>query len=58
MNLQLRLDEISDDKKFKDEDVAYFEKEFNDLVLEDGYTSLFSFIKLKEFIRLICPCCS
>jgi len=27
--------------------------EFNDLVLEDGYTSLFNFIKLKEFIRLI-----
>ena len=52
-NLRLRLDEISDDKKFKDEDVAYFEREFNDLVLEDGYTSLFNFIKLKEFVRLI-----
>ena len=53
VNLRLRLDEISDDKKFKDEDVAYFEREFNDLVLEDGYTSLFNFIKLKEFVRLI-----
>jgi len=52
-NLRLRLDEISDDKKFKDEDVAYFEREFNDLVLEDGYASLFNFLKLKEFIRLI-----
>ena len=52
-NLRLRLDEISDDKKFNDEDVAYFEKEFNNLVLEDGYTSLFNFIKLKEFVRLI-----
>ena len=30
-NLRLRLDEISNDKKLKDEDVAYFEKEFNDL---------------------------
>ena len=52
-NLRLRLDEISNDKKFKDEDVAYFEREFNDLVLEDGYASLFNFIKLKEFVRLI-----
>ena len=30
-----------------------FEKEFNDLVLADGYASLFNFIKLKEFVRLI-----
>ena len=52
-NLQLRLDEISDDKKFRDEDVAYFEKEFNDLVLADGYASLFNFLKLKEFVKLI-----
>ena len=52
-NLQLRLDEISDDKKFKHEDVAYIEREFNAIVLEDGYTSLFNFIKLKEFVRLI-----
>ena len=53
MNLQLRLDEISNDKKFKDEDIAYIEREFNDLVLEDGYASLFNFLKLKEFVRLI-----
>jgi len=51
-NLRLRLDEISNDKKFKDEDVAYFEREFNDLVLENGYASLFNFLKLKEFVRL------
>jgi len=53
VNLRLRLNEISDDKKFKDEDVAYIEKEFNDLVLEDGYASLFNFLKLKEFLKLI-----
>jgi len=52
-NLRLRLDEISNDKKFNDEDVAYFEREFNDLVLDDGYASLFNFLKLKEFVRLI-----
>ena len=53
MNLRLRLDEISDEKKFEDEDVAYIEREFNAIVLEDGYTSLFNFLKLKEFVRLI-----
>ncbi len=53
MNLRLRLDEISGDKKFKDEDVAYIERKFNGLVLEDGYASLFNFLKIKEFIKLI-----
>jgi len=53
VNLKLRLNEISDDQKFTDEDVAYIEREFNDLLLEDGYASLFNFVKLKEFIRLI-----
>ena len=36
-----------------DEDVAYLEREFNDLILEDGYASLFNFLKLKEFLKLI-----
>ena len=53
VNLQLRLDEISADKKFEDEDVTNIEREFNDLVLEDGYASLFDFLKLKEFVRII-----
>ena len=53
MNLRLRLNEISEDEKFKDEDVAYIERTFNDLVLEDGYASLFNFLKLKEFLKLI-----
>ena len=53
VNLTLRLNEISSDKKFKDEDVAYIEKEFNDVLLGDGYASLFNYINLKEFIQLI-----
>ena len=53
VNLRLHLDEVSDDKKFKDEDVTYIEKEFNDLLLEDGYASLLNFLKLKEFVKLI-----
>ena len=53
VNLNIHLHEISNIQKLKDEDVAYIEKEFNNLVLEDGYTSLFNFLKLKEFIRSV-----
>ena len=49
----MRLNEIFVDKKFTEEDVAYIEKEFNDFLLEDGYSSLFNFNNLKEFIQLI-----
>ena len=31
--------------------LIYIEKEFNDLLLKNGYASLFNFIKLKEFIE-------
>jgi len=53
VNLNIYLHEISNIQKLKNEDVAYIEKEFNNLVLEDGYTSLFNFLKLKEFIRSV-----
>jgi len=53
INLVLRLNEIYDDKNFEDDDVSYVEKEFNDLLLEDGYKSLFNFSNVKEFVKLI-----
>ncbi len=53
INLNLRLNEIFVDKKLTEDDVSYIEKEFNNLLLEDGYASLFNFINLKEFIQLI-----
>ena len=52
-NLGLRLNEISNDEKFKDEDIGYIEKEFNDTLLEDGYKSLFDLLIFKDFIKLI-----
>ena len=45
--------EISGDKKFDQDDINFIEKEFNNLVLEDGYTHLFHFPKFKEFIKII-----
>ena len=53
VNMNLRLDEISNNEKIKDEDVVYIEREFNDFLLEDGYASLFDYLRLKEFIRSI-----
>ena len=52
-DLNLHLNEISTDQKIKDEDILYIENEFNDLLLEEGYASLFNFLKLKEFVRSI-----
>ena len=37
----------------KEDDITYVEKEFNEILLKDGYVSLFSFPKLKEFVKLI-----
>ena len=53
VNLNMRLNEISGEKKFSEEDVSYIEKEFNNIVLENGYESLFDFLKFKEFAQLI-----
>ena len=53
INFNLRLNEISGEKKFTEEDITYIEKEFNDIVLVEDYASLFNFLKLKEFVRSI-----
>jgi len=52
VDLRTSLYEIYDDKKFTKEDVDYIENEFNTFMLEEGYLSLFSFLKLKEFVKL------
>ena len=55
VNLILRLNEISTENKFNEEDISYIEKEFNEILLEERYASFFNFDKLKEFIKLITP---
>jgi len=54
-NLVLRINEIFTSEKLKGEDVAYFEREFNELLLKNGYTTLINYSKLKEFIQLTSP---
>ena len=42
---------ISSDKKFHDNETNYIETEFNNILLEDDYNSLFNFLLLKKFIK-------
>ena len=50
---KILLYEISDEKKLTTEDIDYIQREFNDLMLEDGYENLFNFSKFKKFIKSI-----
>ena len=52
-NLKMTFYEISDDNKLSVDDVNYIENEFNNLMLEDGYKSLFYFPVFKEFISSV-----
>ena len=52
-NIRISFYEILSDKKLNREDVDYIEREFNDLMLEDGYTNLFYFPIFKEFLKSI-----
>ena len=52
-NLRSSFYEISSDEKLSNEDVNFIEEEFNNLMLEEGFKSLFIFPKFKEFIKSI-----
>jgi len=52
-NTKISFYEISGDKKFNNEDVDYTEKEFNDLMFENGYKKLFDFPTLKNLIKSV-----
>ena len=45
--------EVLGNKKINKENIVFMEKEFNSLLLEDGYNNLFHFPKFKEFIKII-----
>ena len=52
-NIKAFFYEISGEEKLSIEDINYIEKEFNDIMLEDGYKNLFLFPKLKELVRSV-----
>jgi len=52
-NIRISFYEILSGEKNNSEYINYIEKEFNDLVLEDGYGKLFHFPTFKEFIKSV-----
>jgi len=52
-NIRSSFYEISDNEKLIREDVDFIEKEFNDLMLTDGYKNLFYFPQFVEFVKSI-----
>ena len=52
-NTKLSFYEISDDEKLATADTNFIENEFNNVVLSDGFSSLFDFPKFKKFIKII-----
>lgn len=52
-NLNMRLHEVSNERKAFKEELDYYEKEFNNIFLADGYKTLFNFANLKNFVQLI-----
>ena len=52
-NIKSTIYEISDKEQLNKDDVDFIEKEFNNLMLSDGYKNLFYFPKFKEFVKII-----
>ena len=52
-NTRISFYEISSEATLSNNDVNFIEKEFNDLMLTDGYESLFRLPKFKEFVKSI-----
>ena len=52
-NLKLQLYEISSGENFKNEEINFIENELNNLLLDNGYESLFNFSELKKFIKIM-----
>ena len=52
-NIKASFYEVSGEKKINATDLDYIESEFNDIILEEGFTHLFNFQKFKVFLKSI-----
>ena len=53
---KIRFNELSSEhSSLSKEDITYYQEEFNEIVLNEGYKSFFDFLKLKEFVNTIVP---
>ena len=50
---KIYISELITDSKLSEDDKSFYQEEFNQMLLENGYSSLFDFFKLKEFVKLI-----
>ena len=50
---KIRLNELVVDEPITKEDLIYYQEEFNNVMLDDGYKTFFNFFRLKEYISLI-----
>jgi len=53
INLNMRLHEIANEKKDFNDEIEYYEKEFNNILLSDGYKTFLKYANLKKFVKLI-----
>ena len=52
-NKRMSFYEISDSEKLKDQDINFIEEEFNEVMLEKNYETLFHFPQFKKFIKTV-----
>jgi len=50
---KIRLNELVVDEPITKEDLIYYQEEFNNVMLDDGYKTFFNFFRLKEYVSLI-----
>ena len=48
----INFDELIVGRKLNKDDVLFFEQEFNQTLLEDGFKTLLDYVQLKEFVKL------
>jgi len=53
INFKSSFYEIEGNEKYKTGDVNFIEEQFNELMLENDYETLFNFQKFQEFIKII-----
>ena len=51
----ISLDELIAGNKLNKDDIRFFEQEFNQTLLENGFKTLLDFAQLKEFVKLVSP---
>ena len=52
-NIKISFYEISAGEKYNNEDTNFIEDEFNEIMLENGYESLFYFPNFKDLIKSV-----